>query len=848
MAKTRRFCLMLIFSVLCACSFIVAACANNSGQPEEPDTTEYSVTYAAGASDAAGSAPVEYYKEGAPVTLRDVDTFERSGYTFTQWSDGTSLYDAGETFIMPAGNVNFTAQWEAAAPQNAAEGWETVGAIPKGALVTTDGSATANWFVSYTDAGLKVTAWVEDTHIYTGGNLYASDGVEVIFANVARSGGYTNSTVSVSVTAEGEKLVRNLGTNSEDTVSGLTVETKYLTLDGKTLAGYRVDITMPYSAANISRENKDAAVALGFTNSSNAGNAKTVYETSFGTETDRVNTYIAVTDDDTFEANRYLEPGSFWGNGGTLVAKSSWNLDRDDGAESAYIEMEKLDGDNNIYMRDSNRTEYYAEVQLHAKEILNGEKLSKFGLTVTKTDGTGFFYFIDARADDAAQFNADAINLNYVMNNNGWDWATDTNVGTLGNVTSDAYAGEGNYVTLGIYRYNGSFQFYAGDTPLAAFTMENFTQDAYIGLVSFNVLLSIKGYSLQTTGLEGYRQTLENSLPKTEDPTEPLKTLDGSMSDWTEAEKANPFGIPSDNGREVTVYASKDTNGVNIFFDVYHTEHKTTESDWFLNTNVEFRLGGNADKQYAVAANGFTNNVTYYYFNTVEENGFYHTVVEIFVPYSEISGYNVESAYVPANFYFKVGGLYGNVFETGDWWRAGVNNEQGVFITNSGIMTGSVRTIDGDDSDWADADWTTNGRSQWAAALEDDGLYLILKLSQENISGDRVFVCGADGTDNNWWLNQNIEILGGSVGIRAARIVWVNGKTYFTTYVNDAEVKYTPNANGNDELVFEIFIARGNFTNSELNEIVAEIGGQLFADATGRDNVWQTYLEKASIH
>ena len=35
----------------------------------------------------------------------------RTGYTFTGWSDGTNTYRPGDSYIMPAENVTFTAQW-----------------------------------------------------------------------------------------------------------------------------------------------------------------------------------------------------------------------------------------------------------------------------------------------------------------------------------------------------------------------------------------------------------------------------------------------------------------------------------------------------------------------------------------------------------------------------------------------------------------------------------------------------------------------------------------------------------------------------------------------------------------
>ncbi len=49
--------------------------------------------------------------ENDTVTV-STDTPTRKGYDFKGWSDGSSIYQPGETFAMPAGNVRLTAQWE----------------------------------------------------------------------------------------------------------------------------------------------------------------------------------------------------------------------------------------------------------------------------------------------------------------------------------------------------------------------------------------------------------------------------------------------------------------------------------------------------------------------------------------------------------------------------------------------------------------------------------------------------------------------------------------------------------------------------------------------------------------
>ena len=206
---------------------------------------------------------------------------------------------------------------------------------------------------------------------------------------------------------------------------------------------------------------------------------------------------------------------------------------------------------------------------------------------------------------------------------------------------------------------------------------------------------------------------------------------------------------------------------------------------------------------------------------------------------------------MPANFYFKVGGMYGNPWYTGDWWRAeDGNGNQGILITDAGIKGGTAKTIDGSADDWdADTEWHKTNRSEWAASLEEDGLYVIIKLEQASISPDRVFVSGADGegVQPGWWLNQNVEVQG-TANVRPGKIIFMNGAAYHTGYINDAAAVYTDGAE-TDTLVFEFFIANENLmgVDENTNSLILRLGGQLYADAATTDQSWEVYADDVTI-
>lgn len=100
--------------VLVALAF--GAVAVGCGEDETPETPEtpklYTITY--NINGGTGTTPTETDKAaGAKFNLAASTGFSKTQYDFDGWSDGTTTYEAGAEYTMPASNVTFTAQWEA---------------------------------------------------------------------------------------------------------------------------------------------------------------------------------------------------------------------------------------------------------------------------------------------------------------------------------------------------------------------------------------------------------------------------------------------------------------------------------------------------------------------------------------------------------------------------------------------------------------------------------------------------------------------------------------------------------------------------------------------------------------
>lgn len=94
--------------VTAAAAFALFACDDGTQEP-----VKYTATYVSGATTATGTAPASVEKaEGETFTIAN-NTFTNEGFDFSGWSYGSTTYSAGDTFTMPASNVEFKAVWTA---------------------------------------------------------------------------------------------------------------------------------------------------------------------------------------------------------------------------------------------------------------------------------------------------------------------------------------------------------------------------------------------------------------------------------------------------------------------------------------------------------------------------------------------------------------------------------------------------------------------------------------------------------------------------------------------------------------------------------------------------------------
>ena len=151
---------------------------------------------------------------------------------------------------------------------------EHLDSVPQSTLKTradADGSiAEANWFAEYGETAMEFTVYVEDSAIYTGGSIYDNDGVEIILSKVQHVKGYSEKTISVSVDAAGNIKVKNLFTSVDVEDSGITASATEFTLTDETTDGYYINVSVPYSATEITKAEMDAAVCFGLTNADSA--------------------------------------------------------------------------------------------------------------------------------------------------------------------------------------------------------------------------------------------------------------------------------------------------------------------------------------------------------------------------------------------------------------------------------------------------------------------------------------------------------------------------------------------------------------------------------------------------
>ena len=509
-----------------------------------------------------------------------------------------------------------------------------------------------------------------------------------------------------------------------------------------------------------------------------------------------------------------------------------------------------------LYFSDIYAADFYAEAKISIAGTTFADDYPKAGLAFRSQKGL-WFWAIDlakgANSNGTYYNNGwSQVFLRPEVKNKDWDWQgcwdefnwiyNNQYLDAYPNGTSFDYNTDHSYITLAIAKV-GTDAWFISEGKVVNVLNGIFGKDEKVAaaVVNFDMDMYVKD-AVSITNADDLKAKLASLKIY-----EKTKTVDGDMSDWTKEELANAIVIPTTDDREVKVYATLADDGLYIFYDAIHNTYVSNLTNWFDNTNVELRLPDG--KQRFASANGQTSRWTFdtstltdFKFVTATENGKQHTKAEIFISYSMIDGYDKDSTSINAGFAWKTGGETGSIWSGGDYWYLTDADPivRSVIITKNGISktTASLRTIDGDATDWAEDTFTDFGcgNGQYSVFLGNDGLYAFYKLTASSIAVSNANVGG------DWWKNVNLEFFA-TENTHHAVIMVYNGKLYHTDFITDAAMTYTHSDTDGDTLYIEFFIDNSKLigVTSETQSVRVDIGGQF------HPNGWRDFMRNFTV-
>lgn len=464
-----------------------------------------------------------------------------------------------------------------------------------------------------------------------------------------------------------------------------------------------------------------------------------------------------------------------------------------------YIENVGIN-EQQIYFDGISGTEFAASIDLSVEGILNSDQFPKVGFAL-KSDAKTLLFFIDVNETIDNNWG------NYVVRAVGEDWAW----GDIGsrqyvNLGTSAY-NTGNYKTLEIVRMGTAIYFIA-DGRIVQYVEGVFASDesTQLSVMTFNLNVRLKNATIFTG------ENLSSKTAAYEIAAKTGSMIDGDISDWATSVLDNPFTIPASDGRRINIYAYLADDGMYIAYDALIANGFVTNAgNWWENTNAEFKIG--LDNQRFASANGSFSryedwggrDIGMAVWSLDETGELNNAIVEMFIPWGMIEGFNKDSAFVPSGFAWKNPGEEGNLWVNGDFWYVpeadpGMRN---VLITSTGVYQPQDVTIDGDAGDWDSTVLSTiwsgtpgDGRLyQSVAYVGTDGFYGMFAVQ----TPDPLDLSTTNRSDN-WWQNPNIEVW---VNDQHARIMMYNNMVTATGRITDVAYTYDE---VNNLLLVEFFV------------------------------------------
>lgn len=351
-----------------------------------------------------------------------------------------------------------------------------------GLSVCADGGyAVSEWSFGQS-GGLTAQVVVQDEYVCP------QDGVELLVAPYGRNSAVPDKSLRVVLHADGsaETFIADGGVWKTDETGTIGTAVSLCKAGEGAAGGYKAEIRIPASQM----PEGETAIAFALTNQN--VHSHTRWYKELGTESDAPYSYMRLRDGKLVQSD-YSQYGCFWGDGGIMKAKTVWSLEHDDGTQNAYIYMTSNESDNDIYMYRSSANRLYAEAEIGALAVYNGEMWGKFGLKLTSRDGNGLFFYVDAFGNGAQM---SGVGLGYVTFTNG-EYNNDWTVLDYTLASPEAYQG-GNTVNLAIDRAGDEYALYCNGECVALLNdpCEIGLTEAYVGLASFNIGMYARNYEL----------------------------------------------------------------------------------------------------------------------------------------------------------------------------------------------------------------------------------------------------------------------------------------------------------------------------------------------------------------
>ncbi len=187
-------------------------------------------------------------------------------------------------------------------------------------------------------------------------------------------------------------------------------------------------------------------------------------------------------------------------------------------------------------------------------------------------------------------------------------------------------------------------------------------------------------------------------------------TLDGDLTDWADYKTIGIIGEAAENcenseNKKVTFYGALTEKGLFLACDSYHDVYEgASAGNWYENCNFEFFVGS-GNIQYYAYARGIDQPCSvvdgkgleaFMKSEKIDQGTVYHTIVEVFLPMSEISEADIYYNTLDVGVAWKtqgediVGGA-GTVRDgADDWWvpkGTWPNNDSKAVVAPSGIYT-----------------------------------------------------------------------------------------------------------------------------------------------------------------